>query len=52
VRRSACPVSDLRKAVEWYRRVGPLEHVPGAVDYFDFRDPDGNIFSVYSEMEA
>ena len=23
--------------------VGPLEHVPGAVDYFDFTDPDGNV---------
>jgi lactoylglutathione lyase len=26
----------------------PLEHVPGAVDYFDFTDPDGNILGVYS----
>jgi predicted enzyme related to lactoylglutathione lyase len=30
--------------------VGPLEHVPGAVDYFDFTDPDGNVLSVYSEI--
>ncbi len=29
--------------------VGPLEHVPGAVDYFDFTDPDGNVLSMYSE---
>jgi lactoylglutathione lyase len=29
-------------------QTGPLEHVPGAVDYFDFRDPDGNVLSVYS----
>ena len=28
--------------------VGPLEHVPGAVDYFDFADPDGNRLSLYS----
>ena len=28
--------------------VGPLEHVPGAVDYFDFTDPDGNRLSLYS----
>jgi hypothetical protein len=27
---------------------GPLEHVPGAVDYFDFADLDGNQLSVYS----
>jgi catechol 2,3-dioxygenase-like lactoylglutathione lyase family enzyme len=31
--------------------VGPLEHVPGAVDYFDFADPDGNMLSMYSEVE-
>lgn len=30
--------------------VGPLEHVPGAVDYFDFRDPDGNLLSCYAEL--
>jgi predicted enzyme related to lactoylglutathione lyase len=28
--------------------VGPLERVPGAVDYFDFTDPDGNRLSLYS----
>jgi len=26
----------------------PVEHVPGAVDYFDFTDPDGNTLGVYS----
>lgn len=31
--------------------VTPLEHVPGAVDYFDFTDPDGNVLSVYSEVD-
>ncbi|MCV7382246.1 VOC family protein [Mycolicibacter longobardus] len=30
--------------------VGPLEHVPDAVDYFDFLDPDGNLLSFYSEV--
>ena len=30
--------------------VGPLEHVPGAVDYFDFADADGNVLSMYSEV--
>ena len=28
--------------------VGPLEHVDGAVDYFDFADLDGNVLSTYS----
>lgn len=28
--------------------LGPLEHVPGVVDYFDFTDPDGNALSLYS----
>jgi lactoylglutathione lyase len=28
--------------------VGPLEHVPDAVDYFDFTDPDGNRLSCYT----
>ncbi|POH63848.1 VOC family protein [Cryobacterium zongtaii] len=28
--------------------LGTLEHVPGAVDYFDFTDPDGNALSMYS----
>lgn len=32
--------------------VGPLEHVPGAVDYFDFTDPDGNVLSLYTEVES
>jgi predicted enzyme related to lactoylglutathione lyase len=31
--------------------VGPLEHVPGAVEYFDFTDPDGNVLSMYTELE-
>ncbi len=31
-------------------RVGPLEHVEGAVDYFDFVDPYGNMLSVYSTV--
>ena len=31
--------------------VGPLKHVPGAVDYFDFADPDGNALSIYTELE-
>jgi predicted enzyme related to lactoylglutathione lyase len=31
--------------------VGRLEHVPGAVDYFDFTDPDGNMLSMYSEVQ-
>ncbi|MER5394006.1 hypothetical protein [Saccharopolyspora sp. NPDC002686] len=30
--------------------VGPLEHVPDAVDYFDFRDPYGNRLSLYTEL--
>lgn len=31
--------------------LGPLEHVEGAVDYFEFADPYGNLLSVYSETE-
>lgn len=31
--------------------VGPLENVPGAVDYFDFLDPGGNNLSFYSEVQ-
>jgi catechol 2,3-dioxygenase-like lactoylglutathione lyase family enzyme len=31
--------------------VGPLEHIPGAVDYFNFADPDGNVLSMYVELE-
>lgn len=30
--------------------LGPLEHVPDAMDYFDFPDPDGNKLSFYSEV--
>jgi predicted enzyme related to lactoylglutathione lyase len=30
--------------------VGPLEHVPDAVDYFDFTDPDGNLLSCYAVL--
>jgi lactoylglutathione lyase len=32
--------------------VGPLEHVPGAVRYFDFTDPDGNVLSMYTETDS
>ncbi|RMI13177.1 VOC family protein [Cellulomonas triticagri] len=32
--------------------VGPIEHVEGAVDYFDFVDPDGNRLSIYSLVPA
>jgi predicted enzyme related to lactoylglutathione lyase len=28
--------------------VCPVEHVDGAVDWFDVRDPDGNVLSLYS----
>src|SRR3954447_21937699 len=31
--------------------VGPLRHVPGAVDYFDFADPDGNALSLCAELD-
>lgn len=27
---------------------GPLEHVEGVLDYFNFSDPDGNRLSMYS----
>lgn len=30
--------------------VGPLKHVPGAVDYFDFADLDGSRLSMYTEL--
>ena len=30
--------------------VGPVEHVPDAVDYVDVVDPDGNELSLYSEL--
>lgn len=32
--------------------VGPLEHVPDAVDYVDFLDPDGNQLSFYTELQG
>ncbi|GAA3701163.1 hypothetical protein GCM10022224_078840 [Nonomuraea antimicrobica] len=49
------PVSDLARAMEWYGQVfdlgGPdLEPAEGAVDYFEFGDPDGNRLSVSSEL--
>jgi lactoylglutathione lyase len=48
-------VVDVKAEWERLRRagvdVGPLEHVPGAVDYFDFDDPDGNRLSMYTELE-
>lgn len=28
--------------------VGPVQHVPGAVDHLEFDDPDGNRLSLYS----
>ncbi|MFZ6991697.1 VOC family protein [Curtobacterium sp. RRHDQ66] len=28
--------------------VGPVERVEGAIDWFDVRDPDGNVLSLYS----
>jgi predicted enzyme related to lactoylglutathione lyase len=31
--------------------VGPVVHVPGAVETFDFRDPDGNLLSLYSLVD-
>ncbi|MFZ7087326.1 VOC family protein [Curtobacterium sp. RRHDQ10] len=31
--------------------VGPVERIPGAVDWFDFRDPDGNLLSLYSLID-
>lgn len=27
-----------------------VEHVEGAVDFFEFRDPDGNLLSMYSVL--
>lgn len=30
--------------------VGPMEHVPGVIEYFDFTDPDGNKLSFYREL--
>ncbi len=31
--------------------VGPVECVAGAVDWFDVRDPDGNVLSLYSLID-
>ena len=31
--------------------VGAVEHVPGAVDYVDVTDPDGNTLSLYTELD-
>jgi predicted enzyme related to lactoylglutathione lyase len=31
--------------------VGPIERVDGAVDWFDVRDPDGNVLSLYSLVD-
>ncbi len=31
--------------------VGPLEHVPGAIDYVEFADPDGNPLILHSTLE-
>ncbi|MDM7891712.1 VOC family protein [Curtobacterium caseinilyticum] len=31
--------------------VGPVECVDGAVDWFDVRDPDGNVLSLYSLVD-
>ncbi|GAA4705355.1 VOC family protein [Pseudonocardia yuanmonensis] len=43
---------ERERLVELGVAVGPLEHVPGAVDYFDFTDPDGNVLSMYSELDG
>jgi predicted enzyme related to lactoylglutathione lyase len=48
-------VADARvereRLVELGLEVGPLEHVSGAVDYFEFADPDGNVLSIHSEAK-
>lgn len=31
--------------------VSPIEHVPGEIDEFDVRDPDGNILGLYSLVD-
>ena len=31
--------------------IGPVECVDGAVDWFDVRDPDGNVHSLYSLVD-
>ncbi|WP_162942724.1 VOC family protein [Cryobacterium soli] len=40
--------AEYRRLTELGLSLGPLEHVEGAVDYFDFTDPDGNPLSLYS----
>lgn len=40
--------ADYRRLSDLGLPLGPLEHVDGAVDYFDFADPDGNRLSLYS----
>jgi lactoylglutathione lyase len=40
--------AEYRRLTELGLRLGPLEHVDGVVDYFDFTDPDGNSLSLYS----
>ena len=44
-------VSDVqgvhRRLTDLRLEPGDIEHVPGAVDYFDLRDPDGNLLSFY-----
>lgn len=32
--------------------VGALEHVPGAIDYFEFLDPDGNPFILHTPLAS
>lgn len=32
--------------------LGPVEHVEGVVDYFNFSDPDGNRLSIYSTADG
>ena len=40
--------AEYRRLTDLGLSLGPLEHVEGAVDYFDFTDPDGNSLSLYS----
>jgi len=30
--------------------VGPLHHIEGMIDHFDFSDADGNALSLYTEL--
>jgi hypothetical protein len=32
--------------------VGELQRVEDVIEYFTFRDPDGNILSMYAEIES